>query len=127
MSSAASTQPRSIVVRILRRFLRQPVPKLAFERKLSLDLAALLGEESIQPRWLKPLDVSNVLARYGIDPRTTPHRIDATGAACTDSSALPQCDAILAPFTAYGKMGKCFNDPCFQRSHEASQVGRAGV
>ena len=96
MSSAASTQPRSIVVRILRRFLRQPVPKLAFERKLSLDLAALLGEESIQPRWLKPLDVSNVLARYGIDPRTTPHRIDATGAACTDSSALPQCDAILA-------------------------------
>ncbi len=98
MSSAASTQPRSIVVRMLRRFLRQPAPKLEFERKLSLDLAALLGDDSVKPRWLKPLDVSSVLARYGIDPRTTPHCIDATGAACTDSSALPQCDAILATF-----------------------------
>ena len=100
MSSAASTKPRSIVERMLRRFLPQPAPKLAFERKQALDLAALLGDNAIKARWVQPLDVPRVLAQYGIDPNAMPHHIDATGAVPTDFSALPKCDAILATFAA---------------------------
>ena len=100
MSSAASTKPRSIVERMLRRFLPQPAPKLEFERKQALDLAALLGDSAIKERWVQPLDVPRVLVQYGIDPNAMPHRIDATGAAFSDFSALPKCDAILATFAA---------------------------
>lgn len=61
-------------LRILARWRKQGREGLAFRRKQALDLAKLLGDDSIKAHWLRPLDAGQLMVRDQVAPRGVIHR-----------------------------------------------------